>query len=148
MCQTATARSGPCAAGEAEACWPAPCQWQTPMNTSPLCPSPPTPCPRWCSERVAQALRVCARDQFVVEAYREDALIDAPIRWVVGGRREVRRRWCVRVQKRVGVHGCGVAVAAGRLVELHGPPAALPETLLKAARPGLWTPAQPPHFCR
>lgn len=33
-----------------------------------------------CSERVAQAMRVCARDAFVVEQYREDALIDAPIR--------------------------------------------------------------------
>jgi hypothetical protein len=32
------------------------------------------------SDRVAQAMRVCARDMFVVEQYRDEALIDAPIR--------------------------------------------------------------------
>lgn len=33
-----------------------------------------------CSERVAQAMRVCPRNLFVVEQYRDEALIDAPIR--------------------------------------------------------------------
>lgn len=49
-------------------------------------PARARPCaPAARSERVAQALRVCARDHFVVEQYRDEALIDAPIRCVHTG---------------------------------------------------------------